>query len=120
MRKSLHLYTVLVLTVPMLASAAVYPKADNTNTLNLGTSWVGGVAPGSGDVANWSGTYSASAKTNSLNAALFAGTFSWQGITVGMLSGTALTTNTFFAGVTNLAAASETGNLVTVTTKATH
>jgi len=37
-------------------SAATITKANNAGNLNLGTSWVGGVVPGMGDVARWTGT----------------------------------------------------------------
>lgn len=35
------------------AQADVVVKANNTNALNLGTSWIGGVAPGANDIAQW-------------------------------------------------------------------
>ena len=38
----------------MRAYAAVVNKANNTNNLNLGSSWVAGSPPGSGDIAVWS------------------------------------------------------------------
>ncbi|MEI7935651.1 MAG: hypothetical protein WCK27_03090 [Verrucomicrobiota bacterium] len=37
-------------------SAATINKANSTVNLNLGSSWVGGVVPGVGDVARWSAT----------------------------------------------------------------
>src|SRR6266498_1745349 len=37
------------------ASAQIV-KANNTDNLNLGTSWVGGVVPGAADVALWDAT----------------------------------------------------------------
>ena len=36
--------------------AATRTKADNTDNLNLGSSWVGGVAPGPADVIRWDST----------------------------------------------------------------
>ena len=66
--------------------AATYTKADNTTTLDLAGSW-GGTAPGSGDLANWSGTYNTA---GSLAAALPASVLSWQGITSGTVSGKAV------------------------------
>lgn len=115
----------------LAANAAVITKADNTNALGTAASWVGGTAPGTSDVANWSGNYSASQDsasglTNSLRAVGSAAVHSWQGISIGTLSGTALTTNTFYAGTsgfgahTNISAASQSGNIVTITTKANH
>ncbi len=111
--------------------AASITKADNTNALGGASSWVGGNAPGASDIANWSGAYSASPDnpsglTNSLRGVWSGNAVSWQGISVGTLSGTALTTNTFYAGTsgfgaeTNIQAASQSGNIVTITTRAAH
>lgn len=113
------------------ASAAPITKADNTNALGTAASWVGGTAPGASDVAIWSGAYSASPDnptglTNSLRAVWSGTALSWQGISVGTLTGTALTTNTFYAGTsgfgaeTNIQAAAQVGNIVTITTRAAH
>ena len=51
------------------ASAATRTKGNNTNNLNLTTSWVGGVVPGSGDIALWDSTVT-TANTVSLGADL--------------------------------------------------
>lgn len=51
-------------------------KANNTDNLNLGTSWTGGTAPGVADVAVWESTVAA-ANTVALGTDL-----SWQGIRV--------------------------------------
>ncbi len=73
------------------ADAATIIKANNTNNLNLGTSWVGGVAPGASDVVVWDGTVT-SPQTVALGANL-----SWSGLTIGstntvtISSGNALT-----------------------------
>lgn len=113
------------LAVPVAVQANTYTKADNTNSLNQAASW-GGTAPGSGDIANWSGTYSAggAGATNSLTAVLPGSALSWQGITVGAVSGTALTTNTIVARTTNITVAAEAVvngfNVVTITTAANH
>ncbi|HXT11611.1 MAG TPA: hypothetical protein VN873_08605, partial [Candidatus Angelobacter sp.] len=40
----------------MTAKAGNVTKANNTDALNLGAAWVGGVAPGSSDVALWDAT----------------------------------------------------------------
>jgi fibronectin-binding autotransporter adhesin len=120
----------LCLAAPAL-QAAVLTKADNTNALGTTASWIGGVAPGVGDVANWSGNFNASfdaasGLTNSLRAIWSGTALAWQGLSVGALSGTALTTNTFYAGTggfgaeTNLQAAAQTGTIVTMTTRAAH
>jgi autotransporter-associated beta strand protein len=58
------------------ADAGVVLKANNTDPLNLDTSWVGGVAPGSGDVAAWDSTVTAA------NATALGADLSWQGIQV--------------------------------------
>ena len=62
-------------------------KGDNTSNLDLGASWSGGTAPGSGAIATWSGAYTVA---GSLSAAFTASTpVSWQGISIGSLSGSA-------------------------------
>ena len=57
------------------AFAASITKATTGTDLTAGASWSGSVAPGAGDVANWS--------TSSLGAGLTAGTSSWLGLAVG-------------------------------------
>jgi len=79
MKKSLFHPTFLAIAI--LASvnasqAANIIKADNATALNLAGSWVGGVVPGSGDVAVWNNTVTASRGT-SLGADL-----SFQGIRI--------------------------------------
>lgn len=117
--------------LPLATPAAVISKADNTNSLGTAASWVGDVTPGASDIATWFGTYSASPDnpsglTNSLRAVNSGTALAWGGIRVGTLSGTALTTNTIYWGTsgfgaeTNLSAASQSGNIVTITTKANH
>jgi len=49
----------LVLFVAASADAATISKANNTNNLNLTTSWTGGVVPGSTDIALWNSTVAA-------------------------------------------------------------
>lgn len=117
--------------IPTSLRAAVITKADNTNALGEASSWIGGVAPGASDVANWFGAYSASPDspsglTNSLRAVGSGVALAWQGISVGTLTGTALTTNTFYNGTsgfgaeTNIQAASQSDDIVTLTTRAAH
>jgi autotransporter-associated beta strand protein len=55
--------TILTASIAALLGAAAAPqasaqivKADNLDNLNLGTSWVGGVAPGATDIATWDAT----------------------------------------------------------------
>src|ERR1700690_3775410 len=52
------------------AQAGTILKADSPDTLNLGTSWVGGTAPGPADIAQWDHTVSAANTTNTLGADL--------------------------------------------------
>lgn len=117
--------------VALNAGAATITKADNTNALGTAESWVGGVAPGASDIANWSGAYSASENnttglTNSLRTVWSGTAVSWQGISIGALTGTALTTNTFYAGTsgfgaeTNIQAAAQVGTIVSMTNRANH
>ncbi|HEX5221331.1 MAG TPA: autotransporter-associated beta strand repeat-containing protein [Verrucomicrobiae bacterium] len=130
--RSLRIAAVLAICLMSVSlPAALVTKADNTNELGSASSWVGGVAPTSTDVATWSGTYSASENnttglTNSLRTIWSGSALAWQGIRVETLSGTALTTNTFYAGTsgfgaeTNIQAATQSGNIVTITTRAAH
>ena len=120
------LWSSVLLFVPGPAGAATYTKVDNTNSLDQAVSW-DVTAPTATDIARWTGAYSAGGTTNSLSAVIGGNTLSWQGVVVGALSGTALTTNTIYTAITNLAAAVETNsinggssNLVTITTKAAH
>ena len=120
-----HSASLALLLMPALLPAASITKSDNTNALNLGTSWVGGTAPGAADVATWSGSYTADTNINNNSLRAFIAnvnnlTNAWQGISVGALTGTALTTNTIATAYTNITAASQSGNIVTITTKAAH
>lgn len=67
-------------------SAQSITKADNTTSLGTGSSWTGGIAPGTGNIADWSGTYNT---TGSLSATLPGSAVTWDGISIGSLSGTA-------------------------------
>ncbi len=51
-------------------------KDNNANNLNLTTSWVGGVAPGSSDVAVWNNT------VTTANTTLLGANTSWQGMRI--------------------------------------
>ncbi|MGH7952986.1 MAG: beta strand repeat-containing protein, partial [Limisphaerales bacterium] len=76
-RPSLWLPIVLAaLCCGSFAHAASIIKADNSDALNLGTSWTGGVAPGLSDIAVWDSTV-ASANNVSLGAGL-----TWDGIKI--------------------------------------
>ena len=72
---------------PALSSAADVVKANNTTALSTGTSWVGGVNPGSGDIALFDGTY---ATTGTLT---YTGTQVWQGIRITSPGGNLVITN---------------------------
>lgn len=56
--------------------AAVRIKQDNTNNLNLTSSWVGGTVPGGSDVATWSNNIAGA------NAVLLGANLSFQGISI--------------------------------------
>lgn len=65
------------LTATVKVQAANILKADNNSALNVGTSWVGGVAPGTGDIAVWNNTVQVNTNDDALGAAT-----SWGGIQV--------------------------------------
>src|ERR1017187_7454189 len=65
------------LTTPFSGESQVY-KTNNNDALNLGTSWAGGAAPGSGNVAAWDATVATPANcTNTLSASV-----NWGGILI--------------------------------------
>jgi autotransporter-associated beta strand protein len=81
MKPKFHTYAILgsgllVLCLTPRIKAVEIVKTNDANALNLGTSWVGGTAPGSGDVAVFNSTL-----TSALNPAI-GGDISWQGIKV--------------------------------------
>lgn len=55
--------------------AGVIVKANNTDALNLASSWTNGVAPGANDIATWDGTTAA-------NTVLLGANLAWQGLAV--------------------------------------
>ena len=63
------------------AYAAFIDKADNTDNLNLASSWVGGVVPGSSDSASWYQLAGA-------NSVLLGGDLSFNGLIIGQTGGT--------------------------------
>ncbi len=84
-----HLFLTTVALLHACSSVAwaqTVTKGDNTSALGLGVSWVGDVAPGSGNLANWSGTYNTA---GSLSALLPGSALTWQGISIGTITGTA-------------------------------
>lgn len=74
--------------------AATLEKAANTNALSTGTSWVGGVAPGSADTGRWS-----SLATNGVTVSLGAN-LAWQAVQIANPTGdvTLLAGNTLTLG----------------------
>jgi len=70
-------YGALVLTVGPLGPLPGIVKADNTNALNQGSSWLLGVAPGGSDWATWSGTYTPTNLTNAIQ-----NNVTWGGILI--------------------------------------
>jgi fibronectin-binding autotransporter adhesin len=66
--KNLLFVSLAILSV-LTASAASVFKADNATSLDQPGSWVGGIAPGTGDLAAWDATVTTPANcTNTLNA----------------------------------------------------
>lgn len=66
---------VSIVASPDVVNAADVVKADNADNLNLGSSWVGGVAPGAADVAIWNSTIAIGPNTS-----LLGGDVTWAGI----------------------------------------
>lgn len=93
-------------TAPNL-SAAVISKANNTDNLNLASSWAGGVAPGASDVGLWTNTVTG-ANSVSLGANL-----GLQGLTIGNPGGavTIGTGNTLTLGTSGIDMAAASQNL---------
>ena len=67
---------VIALVVAARCEAATIVKTNNTDSLNLGSSWVGGVVPGSTDVAKWDSTVVGA------NSVLLGADTRWQGLAV--------------------------------------
>ncbi|HET6408147.1 MAG TPA: hypothetical protein VFG14_09725, partial [Chthoniobacteraceae bacterium] len=51
-------------------------KANNTDNLNLGSSWVGGVAPGAADLALWDATVVGP------NTTILGANLNWSGVSI--------------------------------------
>lgn len=77
MKRSLKHLLPIALLAPLHVQAAEVVKANNTNTLNLATSWVSGGPPGAGDIAVWDGPIS-----STLGSLLGTDGLSWAGIKV--------------------------------------
>jgi autotransporter-associated beta strand protein len=93
----------------VIVGVPVSVKANNTNNLNLGTSWTGGVAPGLAATAVWSNT------VTSANTTVLGADTTWAGITVNNPTGTVTInaghTLTLGAGVNDINMSSATANL---------
>ncbi len=121
----------IAVAAPMVSPAATYTKVDNTNSLDLAASW-GGTAPGSSDIARWSGAYSGGPATGTVTNSLYAifaasSTPTWGGINIGAVTGSSLTQSPIFnttTSVSNITAAAEAVvngfNVVTITCNASH
>src|SRR6516164_9397477 len=73
-RLALPCAAALILSLPATAGNVV--KTNNTDNLNLGSSWVGGVPPASTDVAVWDNTITAG------NTTLLGANLTWAGIKI--------------------------------------
>jgi autotransporter-associated beta strand protein len=84
-------------------------KANNANNLNLGTSWVGGVAPNSSATARWNGTVTAA------NTTVLGANTTWGGITIenpgGAVTINAGNTLTLGANATDIGMSAASANL---------
>jgi autotransporter-associated beta strand protein len=65
-----------VFALAAMGTAATIDKTNNAGNLNLGSSWVGGTVPSSGDVARWSST------VTGLNTVSLGADTNWLGIKV--------------------------------------
>src|SRR4051812_16297692 len=77
LRRSRHLPLVCAGSIALFTAVAdgqIVTKANNASALNLGTSWIGGIVPGSADIALWDFNVTA-ANTVALGADL-----SWSGL----------------------------------------
>lgn len=76
MRMRIMLAAVAVVVAASTVRAGVIVKANNTDALNLPTSWIGGVVPGTNDIAQWDYNVT-SGQTYTLGTNL-----TWQGLAV--------------------------------------
>jgi autotransporter-associated beta strand protein len=95
------------LALPRVGFTADVIKANNADTLGLGTSWAGGVAPTSGDVAVWNSTVTGA------NTVALGGELSWQGIRIANPTGavTISAGNTLTLGTAGIDMSAATQNL---------
>src|SRR4051812_3252592 len=88
--------------LPVHHAMADKTKADNATNLDLGGSWVGTIAPSTGDLAIWTGTYNTSGALNA-NFSTSA-VVSWSGIQIGATSGSQTSSGLISIGGTGTAA----------------
>ena len=97
------------LNLVITANDAILTKANNTNNLNLATSWVGGVSPDLTTTARWSNT------VTSANATALGADVTWAGITildpVGLVTVNAGNTLTLGANANDINMSAATANL---------
>jgi autotransporter-associated beta strand protein len=65
-------------TLNLVITSTIVPivKQDNPDNLNSGTSWVGGIAPGAGDLAKWNNI------VNSANTTVLGADVTWAGMII--------------------------------------
>lgn len=102
MKRILLMGAVVLAFVAGEVGAQEIQKADNTISLDQGTSWVGNTAPGSGNIASWYTnatvtSYSSSSSTGTVGASV-----SWQGIKVGSLNANLVLAGTAGGGTISL------------------
>jgi autotransporter-associated beta strand protein len=87
-----------LLAAALPALAAEFTKANNTDNLNLGSSWTNGVAPGTSDVGVWDSTVTGP------NAVALGADLAWAGIRVTNVGGaiTLSAGNTLTLGTTGI------------------
>jgi autotransporter-associated beta strand protein len=95
------------LPVPAAIPPAQIERANNTTPLSQGASWVGGNAPGTGNVAVWDNTVTAA------NSVALGANASWAGILVANPGGTVNITsgNTLMLGASGIDMSGATANL---------
>ncbi|MEI7909798.1 MAG: autotransporter-associated beta strand repeat-containing protein [Verrucomicrobiota bacterium] len=82
-RNPLNHFGATVIFLIVSANAADIVKDNNTNALNTGAAWQGGVVPGPGGVGLWNST------VTGYNVSALGGDLSWQGIRIANVGGAA-------------------------------
>lgn len=96
----------LLCLAAVAAQAADIAKTNNTDSLDLGSSWVGGVAPGAGDVAVWDSTVAGA------NTSVAGTNLSWQGIRIADPGGpVTVVSNWIYVGSAGIAMSNATQDL---------